>query len=205
MYIHIYICICIYICIYVCRYIYASEEINVLWRVIANERRAHRRCTGTDRDTATRPATACSALLRVRHRLGAPAPAVGAKSGSCGEEQTEARCWYFCAVAPSPTASAGPHDRGATCDPYISPGFCLFRISTPPQSTLHTLPAAKASICRPAAESQCAFFREPANSCACCSKPGMGMAINAARNQDRSGKGLAVEGLANSRAVPKKG
>jgi len=31
------------------------------------------------------------------------------------------------------------------------------------------------------------------------------MAINAARNQDRSGKGLAVEGLANSRAVPKKG
>jgi len=31
------------------------------------------------------------------------------------------------------------------------------------------------------------------------------MAINAARNQDRSGKGLAVEGLANSRAVVKKG
>jgi len=31
------------------------------------------------------------------------------------------------------------------------------------------------------------------------------VAINAAKNQDRSGKGLAVEGLANSRAVPKKG
>jgi len=31
------------------------------------------------------------------------------------------------------------------------------------------------------------------------------MAINAARNQDSSGKGLAVEGLANSRAVLLKG
>jgi len=31
------------------------------------------------------------------------------------------------------------------------------------------------------------------------------MAINTAQNQDRSGKGLAVEGLANSRAAPKKG
>jgi len=59
-----------------------------LWWVIANERRAHRRCSGTDRGTDARPATPCSALLRVRHRLGAPAPAVGAKSGSCREEQT---------------------------------------------------------------------------------------------------------------------
>jgi len=30
------------------------------------------------------------------------------------------------------------------------------------------------------------------------------MSINAVRNLDRSGEGLAVEGLANSRAVPKK-
>jgi len=125
------------------------EETNVLWRVIANERRAHQRCSGTDRGTAARPAAACSALTVVSHRLGAPEAAVGAESGSCGEEQTEVRCWYFGAVAPSPTASAGPHDRGATCDPYIFPGFCLFRISTPPQSTLYTLPAAKATICRP--------------------------------------------------------
>ena len=121
MYMYIYICIyvCIYIYAYTYMYTYtyiytytytyiyayicnlvwlllvvvhiSAEEINVLWRVIANERRAHRRCSGTDRGTAARPATACSALLRVRHRLGAPAPAVGAKSGSCGEEQTEVR------------------------------------------------------------------------------------------------------------------
>ena len=166
MYMYIYICIFvrIYIYTYTYKYIYAyicnlvwlllvvvhisAEEINVLWRVIANERRAHRRCSGTDGGTAARPATACSALLRVRHRLGAPAPAVGAKSGSCGEEQTEVRFQYFCAVAPSPTASAGPHNQRATCDPYIPPGFCLFRISMLPWCTLHTLPAAKAAICR---------------------------------------------------------
>ena len=159
MYIYTYIYTCIYTYIYahVCDLVWlllvvvhiSAEEINVLWRVIANERRAHRRCSGTDGGTAARPATACSALLRVRHRLGAPAPAVGAKSGSCREEQTEVRFQYFCAVAPSPTASAGPHNQRATCDPYIPPGFCLFRISMLPWCTLHTLPAAKAAICRP--------------------------------------------------------
>ena len=143
-YMYIYICICIYIYIYIRIYMYIF-----LWRVIANERRAHRRCSGTHRGTAARPAAARSALAVVSHRLGALEAAVGAKRGSCGEEQTEVRCWYFCAVAPSPTASARPHDLGATCDPYISPVFCLFRISMLPQSTLHTLPAAKAAICRP--------------------------------------------------------
>ena len=45
-----------YICIYVYIYIYnvCIEETNVLWRVLANERRAHRRCSGTDRGTAAR-------------------------------------------------------------------------------------------------------------------------------------------------------
>ena len=36
--------------------------------------------------------------------------AVCAKSGSCREEQTEVGFQYFCVVAPSPTASAGPHN-----------------------------------------------------------------------------------------------
>ena len=49
------------------------------------------------------------------------------------------------------------------------------------------------------------FSGGPVNLCACCTRLAWVMAINAARNQDRSGKGLAVEGLANSRAVPKKG
>ena len=148
IYIHVYICMYTYIYIYTYMYVYIAET-NVLWRVIANERRAHRRSSGTDRGTAAHPAAARSGLAVVTHRLGAPEAAVGAKSGSCGEEQTEVRCWYFCAVAPSPRASAGPHDRGATCDTYVLPGFCLLRFSMPPQSTLHTLPAAKAAICRP--------------------------------------------------------
>ena len=148
IYVHVYICMYTYIYIYTYMYVYVAET-NVLWRVIANEWRAHRRYSSTDRGTAARLAAARSALAVVSHRLGAPEVAVGAKSGSCGEEQTEVRCRYFCAVAPSPTASACPHDRGATCDLYISPGSYLFRLSMPPQSTLHTLPAAKATICRP--------------------------------------------------------
>ena len=81
-YIYAYICNLVWLLLVVVHI--SAEDFNVLWRVIANERRAHRRCSGTDRVTAARPATACSALLRVRHRLGAPAPAVGAKSGTNG-------------------------------------------------------------------------------------------------------------------------
>ena len=114
-----------------------------------NERRAHRRCSGTDRGTVARPATACSALLRVRHRLGAPAPAVGAKSGSCREEKTEVGFQYFCVVAQSPTVSAGPHNQRATFDPYIPSGFWFFRISMVPWCTLYTLTVVIATISRP--------------------------------------------------------
>jgi len=120
VYIYMYIHICTYhhvhmysyICIlYIYTYVYVYiEETNILWQVIANERRAHRRCSGTDRGTAARPAAARSALAsqpspgRGLEPLanGAPEAAVGAKSG--GEEQTEVRCWYFCAATPSPTA-----------------------------------------------------------------------------------------------------
>ena len=64
-------------------YVYIAET-HVLWRVIANKRRAHRRYSSTDRGTAARPAAAHRALAVVSHRLGAPEVAVGAKSGSCG-------------------------------------------------------------------------------------------------------------------------
>ena len=118
-------------CIYIYLYI---EETNVLWRVIANERRAHRRSSGTDRGTAARPAAARSGLAVVSHRLGAPEAAVGAKSGSCGEEQTELRCWHFCAVAPCPQPAQAP----MTVEPRVA--------HTYPQSSVYL-----ESACRPKA------------------------------------------------------
>ena len=66
--------------IYTCMYVYIAET-NVLWQVIANKWRAHRRYSSTDRGTAARPAVAHSALAVVSHRLGASEVAVGAKSG----------------------------------------------------------------------------------------------------------------------------
>ena len=145
------------------------EETNVLWRVIANERRAHQRCSGTDRGTAARPAAACSALTVVSHRLGAPEAAVGAESGSCGEEQTEVRCWYFGAVAPSAQAPM-------TAEPLVthiySQGSVSLESARRPRARCIRCQQQKQPFADPAAESLGAFFREPANLCACCSKPG---------------------------------
>ena len=164
-----------------------------------------------DRGTAVRPAAAHSVLLVVSHRLGAPEAAVGAKSGFCGEEQTGVRFGYFCAFAPSPTASAGTHNHRAICDPYISPGFCRFQIRMTPQCTLHTLPAAQAAICQP--NHLGAFLRGPANLCACCSTPGMGDGYECSQKSgpwpQRSGRGrpwhfegCAQKGLGEEHTYP---